>query len=359
MTDIEFCDTPDRREGVEFHSGILVPGMVNSHCHLELSYLEGAIPEGKGFVAFAEVLGAVRGVFAEGERPAAAVAADNAMWMSGTAAVADICNGETTFPAKARSNIFYHNFLELFGLNTASQEALAPVASAAAEAGLPWSVTPHATYSLGREAFLGAVEGLQGQTGGRDAPLSVHFMESAAEADFFSGTGEMAEWYARRGFSADFAVWGSPAGRIVAQVPPERDTMLIHNCFTTEEVVDMLEDHFDNGATWVLCPRSNKYLSGIEPPYNMLRRKGVRIAVGTDSLSTNWSLDLLEELKTFRGVPLEELLGWAVENGAEALGIQERLGGFEVGKRCGAVLLSGIDWGEMALTHASRAVRIV
>lgn len=59
---------PDRQAGVEFYSGILLPGMVNAHCHLELSCLRGAIPAGGGFAAFARGMGAQRGRFDEEQR---------------------------------------------------------------------------------------------------------------------------------------------------------------------------------------------------------------------------------------------------------------------------------------------------
>lgn len=87
--------------------------------------------------------------------------------------------------------------------------------------------------------------------------------------------------------------------------------------------------------------------------------QGVRIAVGTDSLASNTALDMVAELRALGDVPLEELLAWATGNGAQALGMEERLGGFEAGSRSGAVLLSGLDWGNMRLTEDSRAERLL
>ena len=122
--------------------------------------------------------------------------------------------------------------------------------------------------------------------------------------------------------------------------------------------MDIILSHFTGRVTWVLCPRSNRYISRMEPPVELLRRKGVNIAVGTDSLASNTSLDMVAELRALGNVPLEELLDWVTLNGAMALGLGERFAGFEKGSASGAVLLSGVDWDSMALTDASRTERI-
>lgn len=337
---------------VEFYNGILIPDLVDAHCHLELSHLEGAIPPGGGFTAFARSMGNVRGVKSPEERLQAAAEADRRLWRQGVGGVGDICNGDSTFALKAGSEVEYRNFLELFGLGVVSAQGMEALAQRAGAYGLSCSVTPHSTYSLQEEAFRAAVAW-------GDGPLSVHFMESPAERELFEGRGELAAWYAQRGTAVDFAAYGSPAARIVASVPADRDVLLVHACCVTEEDVERIEDHFSGRATWVLCPGSNRYISRLSPPVEMLRRKGVRIAVGTDSLASNTMLDMVSELRALGAVPLEELLGWATENGARALGMEHRLGGFEPGARSGAVLLSGLDWANMRLTEDSRTERLL
>ena len=97
---VRTCSAPDRMPGTEFYSGVLAPGLVNAHCHLELSYLRGAIPEGCGFAGFAGAMGQVRERFGPEERLRAVAAADAAMWQAGVQAVGDISNGDTTFSVK-------------------------------------------------------------------------------------------------------------------------------------------------------------------------------------------------------------------------------------------------------------------
>ena len=108
------CSDPDGMPGTEFYSGVLAPGLVNAHCHLELSYLRGAIPEGCGFAGFAGAMGQVRERSGPEERLRAVAAADAAMWQAGVQAVGDISNGDTTFSVKELSRVAYHTFIEFF-----------------------------------------------------------------------------------------------------------------------------------------------------------------------------------------------------------------------------------------------------
>ena len=114
----------DSCASVEFFPGILIPGMVNTHCHLELSYLRGAIAEGSGFAGFARAIGAVRNNFTTAERLRAASVADADMWEQGVEAVLDIANDELVMPIKERSNIEYLTLFEVFGLTTQNIDSI-------------------------------------------------------------------------------------------------------------------------------------------------------------------------------------------------------------------------------------------
>ena len=169
----------------------------------------------------------------------------------------------------------------------------------------------------------------------------------------------MAAWYAQRGTAIDFAEYGSPAMRITASVPPGRDILLVHNCCVTQEDVERIEAHFTGRVTWVLCPCSNRYISRLSPPVGLLRGKGVRIAVGTDSLASNGALSLVDELRLLGdGVPLAERLLWATAGGAAALGFGDELGEIAPGRRPGVALLEGIDFSAMRLLPESRTTRL-
>lgn len=341
----------DSMAGVEFYSGILCAGFINAHSHIELSYLRGAIAEGEGFAAFAESIGRVRGNFSEEERTTAIAKADRTMWEEGIDAVGDIVNGATSFSAKAASPILYHNFVEVFGLrecNLNRQRELLNYHNT--------SLTPHSTYSVAEAPFREACEN------DIDKPLSIHFMESKAEAELYIGSGSLHEWYERVGFRCDFLHYETPAKRIVACTPKERSVLLVHNCAISSRDIEVIMSHFTAPVFWVLCPRSNDYISRIKPQsVELLRSYGsnVNICIGTDSLASNWSLSMVEEMKMFSDIPLAEVLRWATINGAKALGIADKYGSIEVGKRSGIVNLTGVNLDDFTLTDTSKAVRIL
>ena len=335
--------------GVEFYSGILCAGFVNAHSHLELSYLQGAIEAGGGYAAFAESIGRVRGNFSEEEQLLAIAEHDKAMWSEGVDVVGDIVNGSTSFATKATSKILYHNFAEVFGLRECNLERQRNLVN------FPnTTLTPHSIYSVADAPFREVC------SEGGDAPLSIHFLESSAEVELYRGSGTLHEWYKKVGFECDFLHYGSPTERIVRCVPKERSVMLVHNCVASKEDIDTIMDHFTAPVYWTLCPRSNNYISGIEPrTVELLRARGLNICIGTDSLASNWSLSMLEELKMFRNIPLAELLQWATINGAKALGIDDMYGSIEVGKRSGVVCLSGVDLENFVLTPSVKAKRLL
>ena len=337
--------------GVEFYSGIICAGFVNAHSHTELSYLRGAIAEGGGYAAFAASMGRVRNNFSEEEQLSAIAEADNILYQEGVDAVGDIVNGATTFATKATSKIYYHNFAEVFGLrvcNLESQRELLKHPNT--------SLTPHSIYSVQDAPFKEVCNT------DCNAPLSIHFLESTAETELYQGKGSMHAWYEEVGFSCDFLHYGSPAERIVACVPKSRKLLLVHNCAITEREIERIMNHFTSSVYWVLCPRSNNYISGIEPQSVELLRNSaynINICIGTDSLASNWSLSIIEELKMFRDIPLAELLQWATINGAKALGIEEHYGTIKVGKRSGIVNITGVDLENFTLTASSQAKRVL
>ncbi len=167
----------------------------------------------------------------------------------------------------------------------------------------------------------------------------------------FRRRGPLWDWYADRGLVPDFLDYGSPAERLVAEVSPDRPVMLVHNTVVTQRDIDIVMSHFTAPVTWVLCPGSNRYISGLTPPVALLRKNGLRIAVGTDSLASNTTLSMIGELitihNTVRDVPLAELLSWAT---ADII---------EPGRAPGLVLLTGIDLSALVLTENARTQRII
>ena len=347
ITNILRCDAIDSMASVEFFPGILIPGMVNCHCHLELSYLKGAIAEGEGYGGFARSIGAVRNNFTTEERIRSARVADAQMWEEGVEAVADIANDDLVMEVKTQSKIEYHTLFEFFGLNNRDVEPHFDLANR-----YPRSfVTPHSTYSVQDEPFR--------QICARNSSLlSIHLLESDAEEGLYHGRGSLHEWYQRMGWECDFLKYESPAGRVAGCIDRKCRVLLVHNTRATAEDIATVESHTKNG-TWVLCPESNRFISNDRPPVELLRKSGVAIAVGTDSLASARSLSMIDNLRLLGNHPLKELLTWATLNGAKALGIDAMKGAIEIGKRPGLVVIEGADLHNLCLTPESVAHRII
>ena len=338
----------DSCASVEFFPGILIPGMINAHCHLELSYLHGAIVEGSGFAGFARAIGAVRNNFSTEERLRAASVADADMWEQGIEAVIDIANDELVMPIKTRSRIEYQTLFEAFGLTTQQLDNHRDMASKWAHS----SITPHSTYSLQDGIFRSAVKA-------NNTTLSIHFLESKDEVELYHNEGSLHQWYDRMGWECDFLHYATPAERITASITPEKRVVLVHGCEATAIDIERISTHFTTPATWALCPESNRYISGSNPPVELLRTKGAKIAIGTDSLASARELSMVENMRLLGDVPLNELLTWATKSGAEAMGLDDKLGSIEVGKTPGIVLLENADLHNLRLTPESRTRRIL
>lgn len=345
---IERVDNIDSCASVEFYPGILIPAMVNAHSHLELAYLRGAIAEGSGFAGFARAIGQVRGGYTSEERIRAAEVADVRMWEEGIAAVADIANDDLIMGIKERSKIEYHTMFEHFGINNNDVGRLDTLAAEHPHS----SVTPHSTYSVNDASYRRIAT-----TG--TAPLSIHFLESDDECALYRHEGSLWSWYERMGWECDFLGYGTPAARIVASTPRNRRVMLVHATRVTEADIAAIEAHFDIKPTWVVCPESNRYISRLTPPLDLLRSAGCNIAIGTDSLASARSLSMVDNMRQLGDIPLAEVLTYATLGGARALGIDDRLGSIEVGKRPGLAILRNADLQSLRLTPEAETYRII
>ena len=361
---VEQCDRIDSLPQTEYHNGILIPGMTNAHCHLELSFFKGAIPQHAGMVEFIHHVVSKRNDYSREEQVARAIEEDLFMWREGIQAVGDISNDTASFPAKvkakAEGRTRYHTFAEFFGM-PADDEAEAfyhksvdPLLAAARADGLEITPTQHSTYFMSDKLFKLAAH----------SPLmSIHFMETPAEVEFFDRKGGIFKLVSEAGGrEPDFLAYGGHAERLVGSLPKDAHLVLIHNTQMRRKDMELILDYFED-VTFVLCPRSNYYIDADFPPAQMLYEAGARVALGTDSLSSNTSLSLTEEIKWVSAhnpdIPLAAVLQWATLNGARALRFGNEIGSFETGKRPGAVLLTGVDFSSMTLTDNARTVRLL
>ena len=308
--------------------GILAPGLINCHLHLELSHMKGKIPPGTGLVDF--VLQVINQRESPGEEVLHAIAgAEAEMLRNGIVAAGDICNRPDTLSRKLKKNLAYHNFIEISGYPPAiasARFARGVEMQQAFSASGSSSIVPHAPYSVSG-ALLDLILGHPG-----NELLTMHNQESAGENEWFhSGSGEMQKLYDTLNIdsSAHSAAGLSSLRTVAGMFRKSQQLILVHNVHSSREDVLAVQSRIDN-LYWCLCPLANLYIGGMLPDVGMLMAEGARIVLGTDSLASNEQLDLVKEMQTlkkhFSFVEDEALIEWATANGAAALKMEERLG---------------------------------
>jgi aminodeoxyfutalosine deaminase len=324
---------------IQFFEGALVPGFVNTHCHLELSHLYGKIAEQTGLPAFVKEIVAQR--TANDEIIFAAMElADIQMYTNGIVAIGDISNQLISKFIKQKSKLYYHTFVEVFGFNRPSEPIINDAINLRSDfLPLKSSIVPHAPYSVSADLL----KSIALNTREIDI-LSIHNQETAAENEFFEvGTGDFDLMYQRLNIPKT-EVHGNGKNSLnyhLPKLPKNVNTLLVHNTFSSKADVDFAENEHQK-LFWCLCPNANLYIENNLPDVDLLSSENVKLTLGTDSLASNHQLSILSEMKILqdhKNVHFEDLLKWASLNGAEFLGIDDQYGSFEVGKMPGINLI--------------------
>jgi aminodeoxyfutalosine deaminase len=345
--------------GVEVLKGILCPGFINCHCHLELSHLKGQIPEKGGLINF--LLAVIKQRDLAPELIEMAIAdGEEEMIRNGIVAVGDICNTGNTLAQKKQGNLYYHNFIEATGFTeiTAGERfknSLDLFTLFIKGSGIPAksnSIVPHAPYSVSKTLF-GMISAFP-----PNRLLSIHNQESEEENTFFeTAGGEFLQLYKSLGI--DISGFLPTGKRSLENYLPffqkNESLLLVHNVATKEADLRFATGLPKPGVQlfFCICPNANLHIGGQIPDLPLLVNNACRIVIGTDSLASNHSLSILEELKTieacFPQLGLSTLLGWATLNGAEALGIGSSAGSFSPGKKPGILLLENTGYNMLGM----------
>ncbi len=344
-------------QNVEFYNGVIVPGFVNAHCHLELSGMKNKIKKQTGLPGFIAQIGQMRHDVDDTEH--SVIQADKEMQREGIVAVGDISNTTDTIEVKLSSEILYQNFIELYSSSKLTDEANfqngLQVAKQFNRANLSASIVPHAPYSVQPDLYR------QIRAFNPDkAIISIHNQETESENDLFlSQTGEIMQFLKMIGFKYDkFQFSGQTSLKsYLPYLNKFNNILLIHNTFTDEFDIDFAEDYSPN-IYWTFCPSANLYIENKLPDIALFYQKNVKICIGTDSYASNTQLSILEELKIiqnhFPEIPFLKLIEFASLQGAKALKIDAEIGSFEIGKTPGVNLISDFDFQNMKLTDKSR-----
>jgi len=350
----------DAGDNIQTFTGILTPGLINCHCHLELSHLKNVIPPHTGLIEFLCSVVTKRD-FPREVIDTEIIKAEKEMYENGIVAVGDIGNTADTAEVKSKSRIRWQNFVEVLGFTDEKADEniyhYKQVAQTLEEklqtpnSKHRTSLVPHAPYSISPKTFKLINQLTKNQV------ISIHNQEHPAEDVLYkTGGGEYLKLFKIFGINeSPFPVTGLSSIRSVLPHFNNGQTIfLIHNTFMTEEDVQFAKEYAnENQLTliWCLCVNANLYIENKVPPVEMLMKNNCPLVLGTDSYSSNWQLSIAKEIQSIiratassRGTdsvaPLEQVLQWATINGAKALKWDDELGSFEKGKIPGITLLS-------------------
>src|SRR5262245_56853504 len=342
-----------RKDVVKTHPGaevrdlgdtVIVPGLVNAHTHVELSFMNGEAPAGGSFMTWLRDLVAKRKEVDAGAAATAAATAIATMVARGTGAVGDVADGTGAAPLVVRSSLRGLAFHEVFGFRATDTEAILESAVErletidahpdvrSARGRFTTVLTPHAAHTTSSSLL----KALGGRAVASGEVLSIHIAESDEEIRLLrDGTGPFKDFLIERGAWEDG--WRAPG-----QTPVEHldrlgvltpRTLAVHCVHLEQQDYSRLQAR---GVTVVTCPRSNQRLGVGKAPVPKLLASGIPVALGTDSLASAPDLDVFTELAHLRqehpGLSPAAALRIATLNGARALGLAAQLGSIEPGK---------------------------
>lgn len=321
---------------------VLIPGLVNAHTHLELSWLEGRVPPQDSMDAWIRTMMGIRRTGPAGGDAvitSAMHAAISTMRATGTVLVGDISNTLASAVPLAEASMAATIFHEILGFRPVDPAGMVRDAHARLSnhpiAGSPdhrWSVVAHAPYSTAPSLFREIAARHEGP-----APLAVHLAESSEEMEFLqTGRGPIRDMLDALEVWND--AWVPPGAHPVRYLKElgylQRGTLLVHGVHLGPLDLDLARDA---RAVVVTCPRSNVWVGGGVPPVARFYASGVNVAIGTDSLASVDTLNMFDELAALRRLAPEveaaRLLDSATRVGAESLGYGSDFGSLTTGKR--------------------------
>lgn len=327
----------------ERHDAVLMPGLVNAHTHLELSSLRGHCPGGRGFGPWVSGMLEARERFQPEHDAEAIEEGVSELLRCGTVAVGEVSNTLSAVPSLATAPILTRVFHEVFGMRAETGQVVLEAARASRAdiedwpAHLSYTLSPHTPFSMHPELMAETLADGRG----RGALMSLHLAEHAAERAFLrDGGGPFRSFLESR--DASEPDWPPPgldpvryADKLGALAP---DVIAVHLADAHPDELSLVAER---GAPVVLCPRSNLHIEVKLPPLLDVLAAGIRPGLGTDSLASAPSLDVLDEARSLRErftqVPCRSLIAMATGWGAAALRLHEQVGDFAPGRAPGVI----------------------
>lgn len=319
---------------VDLADKLVMPGLVNLHAHLELSFLKGVLGEKRNFFDWIEDLVRLKKKASVRDMESAAAEALREAIRTGTTCIADVSSTEVSVPFLVKSGIRARLFLEALGLDEkAADKAFSGVLKRLEGLkGLPerigTGISPHASYSVSARLLDKIAE----YSSDNALDITMHLSETKDEVMYFNGKPSGMDGY-KRAFGWD------GLNRLPGRTPIEaaskfafKNMVAVHCVHPSATDYSLLKK---SGASVGWCPRSNHYLGVGSAPVKNYLEKGINVGIGTDSLASNLSMDMWDEMRfawLVSGLKASDIIKAATLGGAKALGLDDVIGSIEPGK---------------------------
>jgi cytosine/adenosine deaminase-related metal-dependent hydrolase len=308
---------------------VLAPGLINAHCHLDLTHLRGEVEWRGSFIEWVLQLVAAKSLHSEKEYLSAYTLGMDQLIRSGTTTVVDITSTPAILHQILPGKLRVWWCLELIDFNRADGAAAQTAEALEFMEAHPnvrggFGLSPHAPYTASAELYRLCGERAREQ----NIPLTTHLAESQEEDDMIRrGTGAMYDYFLRAERDMSDCKRVGPTQLLAEYGVLGPRCLVAHaNCLTPLDTALLKQ----SGAHVVLCPKSHRFFQRGTPLLDTLREYGINVCLGTDSLASNDTLSMLEEMQTlarmFPRLPARVLLEMATVAAARALNQSGKLG---------------------------------
>lgn len=331
---------------VQHLDGLLIPGLINAHSHLELAWCRELLRPGLGMSDFYAHMQGIHRRRPDDDTVKEFIKKEIAQHISrGVVAMADVSNTLITLDEKKKSGMYFHTFAETFGLENhratekfAFVEALAETMNVGPQ--MQSTISAHTLFTLSDALLRMLMDSLTAS----GHIHTIHFLESREECNWFEKAEPIQSIHVSNDINKGSSTYRSLEEIIDRWVPWANRVLFVHNTFINAEILQRLTNALKH-PYFCLCPSSNQFITGELPPVRLLENAGVRIVVGTDSAASAKELDMLRELSILLEMMPEKPVGAFISDitrhAAAFLGISGVYGSFEPKKRPGLVLLEG------------------
>ncbi|MBF8276710.1 MAG: atzA [Candidatus Brocadiaceae bacterium] len=333
----EMSAIPGVEKVIDLGNAVIMPGLINTHTHLDLSNLHNRIKPTSNFTHWVfQVIGA-RMRWNDEDYVSSIEKGAKLSIESGVTTVADISNTGHAFSVLKKSPLRKVVYKEIIGLKSEQaadimKKLKEEIPQIKTDELLSVGLSPHAPYSVSRELYQ-AVCGFAGES---RLPVCTHLAETLDEIEFLTkGTGIFPAFL--RQIRALPEGWKPPETTPIRYLNEmgviNNRTLLIHCNYVSDEEIALIQS---SGASVAFCPRSHRFFGHTNHPVHRFLDAGVNVGIGTDSLASNDSLSVLDELKYLSAIHTispQTLISMATVNGAKAIGLESQVGqlreGFE------------------------------